>query len=150
LSGRQAHLRATAARLRGPAAVVLIVAGACLACWAGFVFARGMPAECGGDAPPCPPGSTAAFTGLMASGLVLLPLGVVLRGSRCPETAPAAIALAAAGAAAGVLGSRFVAAPITDATAATWWATAVLGGIAVVAGAIALLLVVLPDDDRAD
>lgn len=138
-----------AARLRGPAAVVLIVAGACLSCWGGFVMARGVPGECGGDAPPCPPGSASASLGLMVTVFALLPLGAVLRGRRSPETAPAAVALAAAGAAVGIFSSRFVAAPVTDATAATWWATGVLVAVAVIAATIALLLLRCAGRDRA-
>ncbi|MBB4663089.1 hypothetical protein [Conexibacter arvalis] len=133
--------------MRVPVAIVLIVAAACLMAWGGFVLARGMPGECGGDAPPCPPGSMSAVLGVTASVFALLPLGIALGASRFPEIAPAAVALAAAGAAAGVFSSRFVADPITDATSATWWATGVLGGIAVVAAAIAVLAFLLLDRD---
>jgi len=139
MSGR----RRTVARVRSSLAWVLMVVGAGLVSWFGFVAARGMPNECGGDALPCPPGTTSAFTALFASLFVLFPLAVALGGRRRPETAPAAVALATAGAAVGIFCSRFVADPITDATASTYWASGILGGIALVALTIALLLVAL-------
>lgn len=136
--------RAALARARVVAAVVALAAVSWSASWAGFVFARGIPGECGGDAPPCPPGTGSAAGGLLAS-VFLLPIGAALAGRRRPEAGPAALALASAGAAVGVFSSRFVADPMTEATTATIWATAILGGAAVLFALVALALLLWGD-----
>lgn len=115
--------------------IVLIVLGACLVALGAFVLSRGMPGECGGDAPACPPGSVAGMLGAALSLFLLLPLGVALAGYRRPEIASMSVALVFGGIAIGVFVSRFVADPITAGTSSTWWWTAITGTIALLAAA---------------
>ncbi len=97
---------------------LLVVAAACLLSWAAFQVARG-PSECGGDAGDCPPGFAPALLGGVAALLVLGPLGVALLAGRrgLPGTG---LALLLGAVAAGTYVARFEAAPVTDATVATW------------------------------
>lgn len=125
-------------------ATALAALGGCTA-WSSFVIARGVPGECGGDAPACPPGSASAFVVLMIAAVVLFPAGVALVGRRRPELWAAGVALGFGGIAVGVLASRFVADPITTSTTVTWWFAGVTGTIAVLALLAALALAV-PDD----
>ncbi|MCK9247770.1 MAG: hypothetical protein M0P31_02165 [Solirubrobacteraceae bacterium] len=130
------------ARLLGAARVtgaVLLVATGPLAAWGTFVPARGMPGECGGDAPPCPPGSMSAILALMVAWFVLLPVGALLVGRR-PAPILAGVAVLTGGMAAGVLASRYIADPVTHATRTTWWFVAILGTASVVCAAAAIVL----------
>lgn len=128
------------ARLRTIAAGTLIALGPGGVAWFAFVYARGVPGECGGDAPPCPPGTGSAFAALMVAVLVLFPVGMALAGRRRPELHALAISLGFGAIAVGVLVSRFVADPITTSTATTWWFAGITGAIAVLGLVVALVL----------
>lgn len=128
------------ARLRTIGAATLIALGPGGVAWFAFVSARGVPGECGGDAPPCPPGTGSAFAALMVAVLVLFPLGMALAGRRRPELHALAISLGFGAIAVGVLVSRFVADPITTRTATTWWFAGVAGTIALLGLLTALIL----------
>lgn len=135
-------------RVRTGVAIVLMVLGACAMTWAGFVLARGVPGECGGDAPACPPGSTTAFFALFATIFLLMPVAVALAGRRRPELWPMTFALGFGGLAVGIFSARFVADPITDSTATTWWFVGVTGTLAVLAtlAAVTVALVGATED----
>jgi hypothetical protein len=128
------------ARLRIVLAGTLIALGPGGVAWFAFVYARGVPGECGGDAPPCPPGTGSAFFALMLAVLVLFPVGMALAGRRRLELHALAIALGFGAIAVGVLVSRFVADPITTSTTVTWWFAGVTGTISLLALLAALVL----------
>lgn len=134
------------ARLRIVLAGTLIALGPGGVAWFAFVYARGVPGECGGDAPPCPPGTGSAFFALMLSVLVLFPVGMALAGRRRPELHAIAIALGFGAIAVGVLVSRFVADPITTSTTVTWWFAGVTGAVSLLALLSALVLAHGEDD----
>ncbi|MGE4427021.1 MAG: hypothetical protein AB7G37_11270 [Solirubrobacteraceae bacterium] len=137
-----AWLRRVTAAFPALGGALFVVAGA-LGSWGTFVLARGMPGECGGDAPPCPPGSVSALFSLMGAVFLLLPLGIGLARRR-PGIAATGGALVAGGMATGIFVSRFVADPITSSTSTTWWFVAILGSIALVCALVALVTVARP------
>lgn len=134
------------ARLRMILAGTLIALGPGGVAWFAFVYARGVPGECGGDAPPCPPGTGSAFFALMLAVLVLFPVGMALAGRRRLELHALAIALGFGAIATGVLVSRFVADPITTSTTVTWWFAGVTGAVSLLALLSALILAHGEDD----
>ncbi|MEV3963368.1 hypothetical protein AB0M34_21135 [Nocardia sp. NPDC050193] len=133
-------------RVRTACGIALIVLAGCLCSWAGFVFSRGFSGNCGGDYPPCPPGTGSAFFSLLAAILACIPAGLALAGRTYPELYCAAVSLAAGGLAIGVFSSRFVADPITTGTTATWIFSGITGTIAIIA-ILAGFAVALGDTD---
>ncbi|WP_022929120.1 hypothetical protein [Patulibacter americanus] len=118
---------------------VLVLAVGCALLSRGAFFVARAPAECGGDAGPCPDGLGGALVGGVLAFIFVVPAGAALAVRRVPLVPAAAAALASGAIAAGVYTARFVADPVTDATVVTWIITALFGGVAVLVGLGALL-----------
>ncbi|MDX8150805.1 hypothetical protein SK069_04295 [Patulibacter brassicae] len=134
--------RSTPRLRRAVLGAVLVVAAACLLSWAAFHVARG-PSECGGDAGDCPPGFASALLGGVAALVVLGPIGIALLARRrgLPGTG---LALLLGAVATGTYVARFEAAPVTDATLATWIVVGAFGVPAVLALLAGLAAATLP------
>lgn len=116
-----AHLRAALRVTRITIGFIATTLGSVFIPAAVFLFSRGVPGECGGDAPACPAEAVAAWT-LAVIGVMVLCAGAAIAGVAGFSTSSIflmALALASAGSCAAVLLSRFVADPITT----TIWPT---------------------------